>query len=100
MKQRPGADDTRRRLSTGALAVLLALAAATAPAPAATINTGTECVTALHEDTQTAEPLPSRLPLTETVQRVFTERAYRLPEPARWALLVVAARDDTAATWP
>ena len=39
------------------------------------------------------EPLPSRLPLTETVQRVFTERAHRLPEPARWALLVAAAED-------
>jgi hypothetical protein len=46
---------------TGALAVLLALAAANAPAPAATINTGTECATALHEETETAGPVPSRL---------------------------------------
>jgi DNA-binding CsgD family transcriptional regulator len=39
------------------------------------------------------EPLPSRLPLTETVQRVFAERAGRLPEPSRRALLVAAAED-------
>jgi hypothetical protein len=49
------------RLGTAALAVWLALAAATAPAPAATVNAGTECVTALHEETETAGPLPSRL---------------------------------------
>ena len=39
------------------------------------------------------EPLPSPLPLTESVQRVFAERARRLPEPSRCALLVAAAED-------
>ena len=39
------------------------------------------------------EPLPVHLPLTETVQRVFAERANRLPGPTRHALLVAAAED-------
>jgi hypothetical protein len=39
------------------------------------------------------EPLPSPLPLTATVQRVFAERARRLPEPCRRGLLVAAAEE-------
>jgi hypothetical protein len=59
MEQQRGTAGAKPRLCTGGLAVLLALAATTAPA--ATINTGTECATAPHEETETAGPLPSRL---------------------------------------
>ena len=61
MRQQAGTTSAVLRSRTGALAVLLALAAAAAPAQAATINTFTECATALHEETETAGPLPSRL---------------------------------------
>ena len=40
-----------------------------------------------------SEPLPSPLPLSDTVQRVFAERAGRLPESSRCALLVAAAEE-------
>ncbi|PVZ14625.1 helix-turn-helix transcriptional regulator [Actinomycetospora cinnamomea] len=39
-------------------------------------------------------PMPPRLPVTEGVERVFLDRARRLPEPAR-TLLLVAAADDS-----
>jgi hypothetical protein len=61
MGPQPGTAGAMARLCTGVLAGLLALAAATAPVPAATIDTGTQCATALHEETETAGPLPSRL---------------------------------------
>src|SRR5206468_1704104 len=41
-----------------------------------------------------AEPLPTLLPATEGVERVFLDRARRLPAPAR-TLLLVAAADDS-----
>jgi hypothetical protein len=59
MEQQRRTAGAKPRLCTAGLAVLLALAAATASA--ATIKTGTECATALHEETETAGPLPSRL---------------------------------------
>lgn len=39
-------------------------------------------------------PLPARLPVTEGVERVFLDRARRLPEAAQ-TLLLVAAADDS-----
>ncbi|MGE3288667.1 MAG: AAA family ATPase [Pseudonocardia sp.] len=39
-------------------------------------------------------PLPSRLPVSDGVERVFLDRARRLPDPAR-TLLLVAAADDS-----
>jgi hypothetical protein len=61
MEPQPGTGGAMARVCTDVLAGLLALAAATAPVPAATIDTGTQCATALHEETETAGPLPSRL---------------------------------------
>jgi len=40
------------------------------------------------------EPLPETLPLTRDVERLFSARIRRLPEPAQQALLVVAADDS------
>ena len=40
-----------------------------------------------------SESLPSRLPLSRDVERVFAERAGRLPEQTRTALLVAAAEE-------
>jgi DNA-binding CsgD family transcriptional regulator len=39
------------------------------------------------------EPLPARLPLPRNVERLFADRAGRLPEPTRTALLVAAAEE-------
>jgi DNA-binding CsgD family transcriptional regulator len=41
-----------------------------------------------------AEPLPDQLPLTRQVERVFLDRAQRLPDDAQ-RLLLVAAADDS-----
>jgi DNA-binding CsgD family transcriptional regulator len=43
---------------------------------------------------QGTEPLPSRLPLTAGMERVFLERCRRLPEPVQTVLLVAAADDS------
>jgi Phytochelatin synthase len=43
------------------LAALLLLAAWATPAPAGEVDTGSQCVTALHEEATNAGPLPSRL---------------------------------------
>ena len=40
------------------------------------------------------EPLPSRLPLTPNVERLFLERVRRLPEPAQKVLSLVAAEES------
>jgi hypothetical protein len=44
-----------------ALAAVLAIAACTVPAPVNEIDAGSQCVTALHAESETAGPLPSRL---------------------------------------
>jgi DNA-binding CsgD family transcriptional regulator len=41
-----------------------------------------------------AEPLPTRLPVTERVERVFLDRARRLPDDAQ-TILLVASVDDS-----
>src|SRR5262249_48256587 len=61
MELNSGVARTLLRRCMGALTVWIALVTATDWALAQTINTGTECVTALHEETETAGPLPSRL---------------------------------------
>ena len=83
MELKSGVAGTLLRRCMGALTVWIALVTATDWALAQTINTGTECVTALHEETETAGPLPSRL-------------TSLLGERGQWLL----ARCDSCANYP
>jgi len=83
MELKSGVAGTLLRRCMGALTVWIALVTATDLALAQTINTGTECVTALHEETETAGPLPSRL-------------TSLLGERGQWLL----ARCDSCANYP
>jgi hypothetical protein len=64
-----------RRWAGETLAAMLVLAGCAAAAPVNEVNTGSECVTALHEETVSAGPLPSRLVslLDEKGQRLLAD---------------------------
>jgi hypothetical protein len=53
--------EKRGSAARAALAAVMAFAACAAPTSATEINTGSQCVTALHADPESAGPLPSRL---------------------------------------